>query len=216
MMGRWSKLLSLAMAIVVPCSIMSAETRGAMLNATNPVIVNGSGVSNATALFPGDKLTVPSGSVATITLHGTSILVPNLSNITFNGNSVALEPQTAVSVTTTAGMAAEIKNIHITPAKSASTQYQVARFDGKVVVAAKLGDVLLNDGSGSRVVPEGKAMVVTDPDPQKPGSVPATTGPRFIPGEIPTWVAVLIAVAAAGAAAGIAIATTGKPATATH
>jgi len=215
MTGGCSKVLSLAMAIVVPCSIMSAETRGAMLYATNSVIVNGSGVSNTTALFPGDKLSVPSGSVATITLHGTSILVPKLSNITFNGNSISLEPQTAVSVTTTAGMAAQIENIKISPAKTTSTQYQVARFNGKVVVAAKLGSVLLDDAAGSHVVPEGKAMVVTDPDPQKPGAIPATRGGATL-GEIPTWVAVLIGLAAAGAAAAIAIATTGKPATATH
>ena len=215
MTGRGSKVLSVVLAFVVPCSIMSAETRGAMLSATNSVVVNGVTVPTATAIFAGDRLTVPAKSAATLTLNGTSILIPTESTVTFNGDSIALDHQTAVSVTTTTGMSAEIKNIKISPASASSTQYQVGRFNGKVVVAAKSGTVLVADISGSHVVPEGKAITVPDPDPQKPGSIPATRGGVRI-GEIPTWVAVLIGLAVAGAAAGAAIATTGLPSTPVH
>ena len=133
-----SKLVALALVVLLPYSLMAADMQGAMLYATNSVAVNGATVTNTSAIFPGDKVSVADNGAATITLNGTSILVPKLTALTFNGNSVSLEPRAAVSVTTSAGMAAEIKNIKISPAKNGPAQYQVARYNGRVFVAAGL------------------------------------------------------------------------------
>jgi hypothetical protein len=231
------KVVAVLMAIALPASVMSAETRNAMLFASNTAVLNGTIFQRTSAVFPGDKLSVPAKSAVTINLNGSSILVPAFSNITYNGDSVALEPQAAVAVTTTKGMAAQIKDIKISPAKDGSAKYQVARYDGQVVVAAKQGAVLIASAAGSRVLAEGNTTTLADPEQQKQkkcddpdqkkqkeceaaqattgrGAAPATTGVGV--GELPTWVAVMIGVAAAGIAAGVAIATTGEPATPPH
>jgi hypothetical protein len=237
------KVVAMLMAIALPASVMSAETRNAMLFASNTAVLNGTIFQRTSAVFPGDKLSVPAKSAVTINLNGSSILVPAFSNITYNGDSVALEPQAAVAVTTTKGMAAQIKDIKISPAKDGSAKYQVARYDGQVVVAAKQGAVLIASAAGSRVLAEGNTTTLADPEQQKQKkcddpdqkkqkeceaaqattdreAAQATTGRGATPattgvgvGALPTWVAVLIGTAAAGIAAGAAIATTGVPAT---
>jgi hypothetical protein len=235
--GKCSKVLALFLALMLPCSFIAAESRGAMVFATNSVIVNGSHISKTSAIFPGDKLTVPADAAATIMLNGTSILVPKYTTLTFTGDSVLLEPQGAVAVNTTVGMAAQIKDIKISPAKDGSAKYQVGRYDGQVFVAAKQGTVLIASATGSRVLAEGSTTTFADPEQQKQkkcddpdqkkqkeceaaqattgrGAAPATTGVGV--GELPTWVAVLIGTAAAGIAAGAAIATTGAPASPIH
>jgi hypothetical protein len=211
--GKWNRVLALFLAVMLPCSFIAAESRGAMVFATNSVIVNGSHISKTTAIFPGDKLTVPADSVATITLSGTSILMPKETSLTFTGDSILLEPQAVVAVNTTVGMAAQIKDIRISPAQNGSARYQVARYNGQVFIAAKQGPVLIASASGSRVLAEGSTTSVPDPEPPKSGSPPpAATGASGFP----TWGIVLIAAAVAGVAAGVGIASTGSPASPSH
>lgn len=210
--GKWNKVLALFLAVMLPCSFIAAESRGAMVFATNSVIVNGSQILKTSAIFPGDKLTVPADSAATITLDGTSILMPKETSLTFTGDSILLEPQAVVAVNTTVGMAAQIKDIRISPAKNGSARYQVARYNGQVFIAAKQGPVLIASAAGSRVLAEGSTTSVPDPEPQKTGKPRATTGTNGFP----AWGVVLIAGAVAGIAAGVAIASTGSPASPIH
>jgi hypothetical protein len=207
-----NRFLAVMMAVLLPVSILCADTRGAMLSVTNAAVVNGKTIQSNTAIFAGDRVAVPAKGAATITLAGSSILVPAQSSVTFNGDSISLEPQTAVSITTTVGLAAQIEKLKIVPADK-SGKFQVARYNGTVVVAAKQGSVVIAGLAGHTVVTEGSTATVTDPEPQKPGSIPATTGIGIGGAEMPAWVAVLVGVAAASAAAAAAIATTGAPAT---
>lgn len=210
MVKMWSRVVALVLAALLPASLLSAEVRGAMLYATNSVIVNGSEINRSSAIFVGDKLSVPNGSTATITLKGTSIMVPKLTSITFNGDSIALDPDAAVAVTTTSGMAAQVANIHIAPANGRATQYQVARFYGRIAVAVKTGSVSLTDATGTHFIAEGKAMEVADPEPQKPGSIPtATTG--LGAGGLSTAMSIAVGLAAVLAASLAAELTTGTP-----
>ena len=204
------KVVAVLMAIALPASVMSAETQSAMLYASKSAFLNGTSIPRTSAVFPGDKLSVPADSAATITVSGSSILVPALSKITYNGDSVTIEPQAAVAVTTTKGMAAQIQNIRISPAKNGSAQYQVGRYNGQIVVAAKQGTVLIAGVNGSSTLAEGNTTTLPDPEPQNP--VPATTGIGSA-GSLPTWVAILIGAAAAGITAGVALGTSGTPAT---
>jgi len=168
MSNQWvGKFLAVVMAVILPASIISAETHGAMLYATSSAILNGTPVNRNTAVFAGDKIAVPAKSAVTISLTGSSILVPAQSTITFNGDSVSLEPQTAVAVTTTVGLAAQIRNIRIAPAKDGSAKYQVARYDGQIVVAAKQGAVLIVGATGSRILAESSTTILADPEQEK-------------------------------------------------
>jgi hypothetical protein len=203
---KWSKVCAIVLVFALPAAIMSAETQGAMLYATNTVILNGSHVSRTSAVLPGDKVAVPSNSSVTISLKGTSILVPMNSSLVYKGNAVELEPQAAVSVNTKLGMAAEISGLKISPAKNGTASYEVARYNGQVFVAAKEGSVLIASATGTRTINEGTKASVPDPAPQT--QAPAATGVSGIP----TWVAELVGLVAVGAATGIGIAATRTPA----
>jgi hypothetical protein len=211
----YGKFLAVLMAVLLPASILSAETRGAMLFASKSAVINGKPVSATTAIFAGDKIEVPGNSAATITLAGSSVLVPANATVIFHGDSVSLEPQTAVSVVTTVGLAAEVERLKFEPANK-SAKFQIARYNGHIVRAAKEGNIMVAGLAGNHViVPEGATTTIPDPAPQKPGAIPAASGPGTV-GELPAWVAALIAVGAAATAAAIAIATTGAPATPAH
>ena len=205
--GYWRKTIALILAMAFPASLMAADSQGAMIYASNSVIVNGNQIAKTSAIFPGDKVTVPVNSSAKIMLKGSSVVVPKSTTLTFTGDSVMLDPQAAVAVDTTSGLAARVKDIKISPAKEGKSSYQVARFNGQIYVAAKQGSVLVASATGDRVINEGSTASVPDPSPQAPA--PGTTGVSG--GGMPTWVAILIGGAVAGVAAGVAIATTGTP-----
>jgi hypothetical protein len=211
-----TKVVAALCSVLLPAAIMSAETRGGMVSATNSAMLNGVSFQRTSAFLPGDTLTVPEKSMATITLSGSSILVPPQSSIKLNGDSISLRQQTAASITTTVGLAALVEKIRIRPATAASeSKFEVGRFNGKIVVSAKQGSILIEGSPNANMVAEGKSAVIPDPEPQKPGSAPtATTGSTL--GNMPTWVAALIATAAIGAAGAAAIATTGTPGSSTH
>ncbi len=213
-MSGVQKFVAIAMAVLFPASLFAGESHSAVVYAANSVAINGTAVQKTNAIFAGDKLQVMPSSSATITGAGTSVLVPAGSMVTYNGDSVALSPNAAVRVTTKSGMGVRASDISIAPANS-TAKFEVARYNGRVFVAAKQGMLTIADANGTHSLAEGSTTSVADPDPQKPGSVPATTGGTGV-GEVPTWVAVLIGVAAAGAAAGVAIATTGTPSSPVH
>lgn len=208
MVGRSmrARLVAVLLAFTFPASILSAETRGAMLYSSDSVYLNGKVAANTSAIFPGDNVRVPARSVASITAAGSTVLVPANSQITFNGDSISLEPQSAVSVSTSVGLAAEVGHLKITPA-SKSAKFDVGRYNGRVVVIAKQGSVTVAGLGANAVVPEGGNTSVPDPEPQKPGAIPATTGAGI--GAIPAWVADLIGLAAVGAAAVVTFVTAG-------
>lgn len=199
------RLVAMLLAVALPASFMSAETRGAMLSASDSVLVNGKTTSHSSAIFPGDNVRVPERSVATITSAGSSVLVPANSGVIFNGDSVSVEPESAISISTSAGLAAQVAGLKITPA-SKTAKFDVGRYNGQVVVIAKQGSVMIAGLTGNDVVPEGGKATVPDPEPQKPGAVPAASGGV---GQVPAFVADMIALAAVAAAATATVVTAG-------
>src|SRR5689334_11446232 len=111
------KFFAVGMAVVLPVSIISAETRGAMMYASGTALLNGKIIDRNSAIFPGDKIQVSAKSAVTITMAGSSILVPSQSSVTFNGDSVALAPQTAVAINTSVGLAAQVEHLKFIPSQ---------------------------------------------------------------------------------------------------
>ncbi|HEU5451492.1 MAG TPA: hypothetical protein VFU76_05875 [Terriglobales bacterium] len=210
------KFVACLMSVVLPVAIACADTQGAMMYVNGRATLNGNGILRTSAIFSGDKLQVPTDSSVTIASAGTSVIVAPGSSIEFGGDQVRLAGRSAVSITTSKGMAAVIDKVKIVPA-SGSGKYQVARVGGMVVIAAKQGVVNVADGAMMRTVAEGASTTITDPEPmpQKPGSIPTPgAGPGAV--SMPTWLAELLALAALGAAAGVAYATTGSPSSPVH
>jgi ferric-dicitrate binding protein FerR (iron transport regulator) len=199
------------MAVIVPGVMLAANMNSGMMYTSGPVLVNGAGVSRAATIFAGDRLQVPAQSAATITVKGSSVTVAPGSAITFGGDTIALEARSAVSISTTEGMAAQVRKLTIAPAAKSETKFQVVRLNGNVVISAKLGAVEIAYSTASKkTVEEGETATVPDPDPQ--------TQPPVVGGgaNVPSWVPPVAFVASAGTAIGTAMATTTEPVSPVH
>ena len=200
-------LISLAMAVLLPCSMMMAETNGAILRASGPAMLNGAVVNRQAAVLKGDLVSATTVPVS-LSSNGNTVDLPSNSSIKFEGSSISLQSGHAV-VTTASGMSSKIDTIMVAPA-SKSARYEVVKNDGKVTIAAITGSVDISDATHSTVLTEGYMTTI---DPQEDSRVPS---PGAKKDKAAAWgmsrrTAILIGVGAAAAAGIIAYELSNSP-----
>ncbi|MBZ5630089.1 MAG: hypothetical protein LAO06_14615 [Acidobacteriia bacterium] len=163
------------LAVLLPVATMSAETRAAMLYATNAVTLNGVAAANSSAVFSGDTIQTPADSAVTLTTQGSTVLVGPSSLLVYQGDALRLSSGTTM-VTTENSMKTQIQKLLVTPASEGRSSYRVVRGSGKVMIAALRGSVKLTDGSSEKLIGEGNATTVADPDPAPQASPGAGGG----------------------------------------
>src|SRR5438552_11350610 len=157
-MGRsgFREVVSCVLLILLPASLLAADSTAAMLYTTGTAWVNGAHVPRASsAIFSGDMLQTRSDSVANINSAGSSITVLSNSLVQFEGSGVKIE-HGAVAVSTSKGMATTAGDVKVEPASSAWTEFNVTDVDGTVRIAARKGDVTVSDGKGSVTLAQGQ------------------------------------------------------------
>ncbi len=210
MSRRLTWVLAVVMSAAFPVSVWCAEMQGAILNVAGPAFVNGRAVNRSTAVFAGDKLQVPAAGNGFLSFAGASVMIAPGSALTFQGKAISLEPDSGVSITTTAGIPVISGKLMISPARP-DGRFEVARAGGITLVAAKTGSVNVFDGSSTTTVAAGSTASIADPDPQQPGATPGVSTSSI--GGHHKALLILGALAVAGAVTGIVLATTGEPAT---
>jgi hypothetical protein len=168
------KILACMLAVILPAATMSAETHAAMLYATNTVMLNGVGATRSSAIFSGDTVQTPAGSAVTITTQGSTVVVGPSSLLVYQGDAVRLGSGLTM-VTTETRMKTQIQKLLVTPAAEGRSSYRVVRGSGKVLIAALRGSVKISDGSSEKMVAEGNAATVADPEPP-PQATPGASG----------------------------------------
>ncbi|MBZ5567087.1 MAG: hypothetical protein LAN64_04465 [Acidobacteriia bacterium] len=158
------RVLALMLAALLPAATMSAETHPAMLYATNAVTLNGVGAANSSAVFSGDTIQTPADSAVTLTAQGSTVLVGPSSLLVYQGDAVRLSSGSTM-VTTENSMKTQIQKLVVTPASEGRSSYRVVRGSGKVMIAALRGSVKLTDGSSEKLIAEGNATTIADPEP---------------------------------------------------
>ena len=152
------------MAIVVPTSLFAADSDRAMLYSGGTVSLNGS-ASQSSVVFSGDLIQTAAGSVAKINARGSSLIVFADSRVQFGGNAIILE-HGGVAVSTSKRMATHAGDITVTPAANIWTQFDVTDLDGKVQIAARKGDLTLDDGNGTATLAQGQQTTVDESQKQ--------------------------------------------------
>jgi hypothetical protein len=135
----------------------SGPRRRAVLRASGKVQVNGSDTRKITTLFSGDSIQTHDDSVANITSNGTSVLVMPNTAVKFLGNLVQVD-QGGVTIATSMGMAAKADDLTIAPATGVQkpSRFEVAETEDAVVVAALQGNVAVSDGQQTSTTQEGQ------------------------------------------------------------
>jgi hypothetical protein len=157
-MGRFGfrEVVSCVLLILLPASLLAADSTAAMLYTTGTAWVNGAHVPRASsAIFSGDMLQTRSDSVANINSAGSSITVLSNSLVQFEGAGVKIE-HGAVAVSTSKGIATTAGDVKVSPVSSVWTEFNVTDVDGTVRIVARKGDLTIFDGKDTFTLAQGQ------------------------------------------------------------
>ncbi len=154
-MATFRKLVSCVLLLILPGSLMAADSGAAMLYADGAAWLNGSNVPKSSAIFSGDLVQTRSDSAASIHAPGSSITVLGDSLVQFEGASLKVE-HGGVAVSTSKGMATTAGDVRVTPASGAWTEFNVTDTDGTVRIVARKGDLKITDDQGTATLQQGQ------------------------------------------------------------
>ena len=150
--------VSCVLLVLFPCSLFAADSNAAMLyvNGNGAAWVNGAHVPrSSSAIFSGDLLQTRSDSIANINEPGSSIIVLSDTLVQFQGASIDIE-HGGVTVSTSKKIAATAGDVKISPASNAWTEFNVTDLDGTVRIAARKGDLTIDDGKAVVTLAQGQ------------------------------------------------------------
>ncbi len=176
-------VLSIMLTLLVPAQLLSQDAPSAIVHVNGPAWVNGTEIPKSIALSSGDMLQTKSDSSANISTNGSAVMVLPDSLVKYEGVSVGVD-HGSVRVITESAFAAHACEVNARPANNASTQYQFTHNDGRVVVIATKGDVIVEDHNQSKTIQEGQETTRDDgcesaakKNPKRPhGASPAASG----------------------------------------
>jgi hypothetical protein len=157
-MGKsgFRKLASCVLIFLFPGSLFAADSNAAMLYTNGAAWVNGAHVPrSSSAIFSGDLLQTRSDSVANINEAGSSITVLSDSLVQFDVSSVKIE-HGGVTVSTSKGVGTTSGDVKVTPASFGWTEFNVSDVDGVVRIAARKGDLTIDDGNSVITLQQGQ------------------------------------------------------------
>jgi hypothetical protein len=162
-------LVSCVLVVLFPGASFAADSNPAMLYTNGAAWINGAHVPRPSlAIFSGDLLQTRSDSVAHINGSGSSVTVLADSLVKFEGSSVQID-HGGVAVSTSKQMATTAGDVKVTPASDAWTEFNVTDFDGTVRIAARKGDLLVNDGQNTVTLPQGQETTRDETTPDSSG-----------------------------------------------
>ena len=148
------KILSCIMVVITPAALLAVDSGAAMLYSNGTTRLNGSNLPKSSAIFSGDRVHATTGSVAKINASGSSLLVLSDSLVQFEGDAVKLE-RGGVTVSTSKGMTTRAGDVAVIPSTGVWTQFDVTDVDGKVHIAARKGDLTIDDRAGASLLAQG-------------------------------------------------------------
>jgi hypothetical protein len=169
------RMASCVLLLLFPGSMLAADSNAAMIYINGAAYVNDARVPRpSAAIFSGDLLQTRPHSVANINEPGSSITVLGDSLVQFQGTSVDIQ-HGGVAVATSKSIAATAGDVKVTPASNAWTEFNVVDTDGTVRIAARKGDLMIDDGKDVVTLAQGQE---TTRDETNPDATPTTKKKR--------------------------------------
>lgn len=148
--------------ILLPSSLMAADTSAAMVYTNGAAWINGASVPrSSSAIFSGDLLQTRSDSVANINQTGSSITVLADSLVKFEGNSLQVE-HGGVTVSTSRQVSTTTGDIKVSPVSTKWTEFNVIDVDGTVRIAARKGDLTISNGKETTTLAQGQETTIDE------------------------------------------------------
>jgi hypothetical protein len=160
------KILSSLLVVIVPVALFAADRPAAMLYSHGTALLNGHSIARSSAIFFGDLVQTNADSAANINASGSIVLVLNDSLVQYQDDAVQLE-HGGITVSTSKLLATRAGAITVSPAASVWTEFEVRDVDGRVHIAARKGDLTINDETGATTLAQGEQTTREDPESQK-------------------------------------------------
>ncbi len=191
-MPAFRGMVSCVLLLIVPVTLLAADSGAAMLYADGAAWLNGSHVPKSSAIFSGDLVQTRSDSAANIHAPGSSITVLGDSLVKFAGDSLDIQ-HGGLSISTSKGIFATAGSVRVSPASNSWTEFNVIDLGGIVRIAARKGDLTITDDSGTTTLQQGQETTRDDQSNQADnktdnkkkdkkqgtGAAPAATGGVF-------------------------------------
>jgi hypothetical protein len=158
-------LISL-LVLILPVALFAADRPAAMLYSHGTASLNGHSIARSSAIFFGDLVQTNADSAANINASGSIVLVLNDSLVEYQDDAVKLE-HGGVTISTSNLLATRAGDITVSPAASVWTEFEVRDVDGKVLIAARKGDLTISDESGTATLAQGEQTTRDDSASQK-------------------------------------------------
>ena len=151
------KLISCGLIFLTPCVLFSQETSAAVVYGTGLVYVNGSQLTNSSAVTGGDVIQTKESGAANLSAPGASVVVQSNTIARFENGGVALD-RGSISVATGKAMPVFARDFRITPASGAWTEFYVTRVSGAIQILARKNAVTVSCGANTTTVKEGQQI----------------------------------------------------------
>jgi hypothetical protein len=201
------KLVSVVTIFMFSATTLFADPSTAMLYPVGAVLLNGSSVPGATAIFNGDLVKTMGGSIANFSTKNSHISITADTSVKIEGSGVNLMSG-VVTVDTHGGCSTHAARYTVSPS-GATAKYRVLRKDDAIVVASLGGPLVVTWGTNSKMLASGTSWASpVGEDADAPSSdVPKGHAPHVaLSPRLSTGTLILIGGGMAGLAAGLAVA----------
>ncbi len=155
MRALYLKILTCIVAVIFPAATFAADRPSAMLYSHGTALLNGGSIERSSAIFSGDLVQTSADSVANINATGSTVLVLNDSLVQYEGSAVKLE-HGGVTISTSKLLATRIGDVTVSPTVRVWTEFEVRNVDGRIQIAARKGDLTINDDTGTAILEQGQ------------------------------------------------------------
>src|SRR6266446_4357983 len=160
------KILSSLLVLILPVALFAADRPAAMLYSHGTALLNGRSIARSSAIFFGDLVQTNADSAANINASGSIVLVLNDSLVQYQDQAVTLE-HGGITISTSKLLATRAGDITVSPAASVWTEFEVRDVDGRVLIAARKGDLTISDETGTTTLAQGEQTTREDSASQK-------------------------------------------------
>jgi hypothetical protein len=160
------KILNSLLVVIFPLALFAADRPAAMLYSHGTALLNGHSIARSSAIFFGDLVETNAASAANINASGSIVLVLNDSLVQYQDQAVKLE-HGGVTISTSKLLGTRAGDITVSPAASVWTEFEVRDVDGRVHIAARKGDLTINDEKGTTTLAQGEQTTREDSDSEK-------------------------------------------------
>jgi hypothetical protein len=150
------KCVAALLSLLVPVAIMASDLGGTVTASSGVVTVNGQLIRGSYTMFPGDSIETENGK-AVVRLTNGELIISENSSARFESSAIQLDKGFA-QISGSKELTARYRDLTIRSVGSEGATFVIGELQGKPTVATLKGAILVTDGSGSLVLPAGRAM----------------------------------------------------------